>query len=118
MIKTAPGRLREAAHCQQSTDPIPSKRAISDHFIFPGYVPSVTFPKEDIVEKTAYLQSLAVILSAAARRADALAPRLHDAAIHAAAGDEAMAFGAAAGLRAEIEAVLTLVAAAEALRRE
>ena len=29
-----------------------------------------------------------------------------------------MAFGAAAGLRAEIEAVLTLVAAAEALRFE
>ena len=70
------------------------------------------------MEKTAYLQSLAVILSAAARRADALAPRLHDAAIHAAADEEAMAFGALTGLGAEIQAVLALVGAAEALRAE
>lgn len=70
------------------------------------------------MEKSAYLQSLAVILSAAARRADALAPRLHLAATEAAAGDEAMAFGALAGARAEVEALLALVGAAEALQQE
>ena len=69
------------------------------------------------MEKTAYLQSFAVILSAAARRADALVSRLHDAAIHAAAGEEKMTFAALAGLRAEIKAVLALVGAAEALRK-